>query len=472
MTISFVGQATGTTSATLPAHIPGDLIIAFAFVDGSNTAATLPGGWTNISNDGANTCAGRIAWKKAASSSETSGTWTSATSVVFLVYRGNYSLSVGNSATNTASSTTVNYPALTLTDADGSSWVVGVAGHRSTNTALETPPTGMTNRATAVDATDEVAGHDTNGGVTSWVSRNVTAGGTASGYRSYVIEVVEASAPPPAGYRITESGDRRVTEASDPRITERFHSAAFTYVGPAATMFVALKRIYGVFGWTAAASATFEGAKVKDAAFSWQGSSLFEVATDGSSEGSFNWSAAASLSIAGSVIHQGEFDWTSGGAIFIVAGSTREIGFDWVTNAVFTPQAGLIKQAAFSFALSSSMAAEAKVIHNAAFDFFVKSNTNTRVTEDGQRRITQAGDTRIVPYRMFTPGFHFDGGFSFSAQAVAAFAGDVTITVSNVDVRYGGVWYDNAETYINDEGEWKQAVKIYAKDNGVWKLTR
>lgn len=84
-----VGAATGTDSVTMPAHQAGDLIVAFAFRDGSTTLPTLPAGWTSrLAPTGANSCSMRLATKIAASSSETSGTWTNATSLIVLVLRG------------------------------------------------------------------------------------------------------------------------------------------------------------------------------------------------------------------------------------------------------------------------------------------------------------------------------------------------------------------------------------------------
>lgn len=186
MSIQYIGSATGVTSATLPAHQAGDLILAFAFRDGSTTAPTLPSGWTNIRNNGANTCSGRVAYRVATASGTTSETWTNATSVVFLIYRNiNQNSPIGNTDSATASSVTVNYPALSVSQ---DSWVVGFAGHRSANVNL-IAPTGMTNRAYVQDATDEAAGHDTNGSVASWSSTNTSVGGTSSGWRSYVVEI-------------------------------------------------------------------------------------------------------------------------------------------------------------------------------------------------------------------------------------------------------------------------------------------
>ena len=197
--LSFVGSATGTTSATMPAHQAGDLILCWAYRDGSNTLPTLPSGqnWTTLNGvTGANTNSAYLVGKIATSSSEGVGTFTSATSVIVQVYRprSGYTATWSAVAANTGASTTVNYPALTLQTGDGSSWVAAFSGHRSTNTSLETPPAGMTLRSTVVDATDEAAGFDTNGGVASWPSTNVSVGGTSSGWRSAVVEIVVAVA--------------------------------------------------------------------------------------------------------------------------------------------------------------------------------------------------------------------------------------------------------------------------------------
>lgn len=190
MPISYIGSAAGTTTATLPAHVAGDVIVCFAFRDGSTTAPTVPAGWTTVtgSSGGANTCASVVAWIKAAAPGTAPGTWTNATGVAFGIWRG--VSGIGASATTGASSTSVSYNTLTPTQAGGSSWVVGMAGHRSVDTTLETAPTGMTRRLTFVDATDELAIHDTNSGVTAWATQTVSVAGTASGWRSSTVELV------------------------------------------------------------------------------------------------------------------------------------------------------------------------------------------------------------------------------------------------------------------------------------------
>lgn len=192
MALSRVGQVSGVSSATLPAHQAGDVIIAFAFRDGSTTQPTLPTGWTSIGTRSGTSCCGRAAWKRCAGSSETSGTWTNASSVIFVIFRGALASGtpVGGQASQAGTTASVTYPAVTMTAADGTSWVIGTAGHRSVDTSLETAPTGMTNEITYLDATCEAAGHDTEGGVSSWSAQSVSVGGTASGWVTFSIELM------------------------------------------------------------------------------------------------------------------------------------------------------------------------------------------------------------------------------------------------------------------------------------------
>jgi surface protein len=187
-TISFIGSATGTNSATVPAHNSGDILVVFAFRDGSTTAPTLPSGWTNINNAGANTSAQRNGFRISDGTITTTGTWTNATSVIVLVYRGVGQVSA-NATASTAASTTVNYPA-------NGTWVglsrlVAVAGHRSIDTALDTPPGSLTLRANVLDATDHAVAFDSNNSnEPAWASTDVSVGGTSDGWHSTVLRLV------------------------------------------------------------------------------------------------------------------------------------------------------------------------------------------------------------------------------------------------------------------------------------------
>src|SRR4051812_8291221 len=89
MAISYVSDASAAASTVaMPTHAAGDLIVAFAFRDGSVTNPSLPSGWTDVgAPTGANLCSIRMGFKIAASSSETTGTWAAATGVTVAVYR-------------------------------------------------------------------------------------------------------------------------------------------------------------------------------------------------------------------------------------------------------------------------------------------------------------------------------------------------------------------------------------------------
>jgi len=195
--ITRIGSAGGVSSATVPTHQVGDLILVYAFRDGSATAPTLPSGYANVgvgtktAGSGSTAGAMRVGFKIATATNDTSGTWTNATEVVVVVYRpsaGN-TLAIGASASNSGTTNTINYPALTLQATDGSSLVVGGVGHRSIETTIESPPTGMVLVLDQLDSTAELAVHDTNGGVTNWPSTNKTVTGTAAGWVSYNVEI-------------------------------------------------------------------------------------------------------------------------------------------------------------------------------------------------------------------------------------------------------------------------------------------
>lgn len=193
MTVAFVGaQANAGTTVTIPAHQSGDLILILAFRDGSVQLPSTPAAsgtvpsWVLINNSGASTCSGNFRYFVATGSTTTSGTWTNATEMVCLVYRG--VKVIGANAVLGGNSNIIAYPALTLQRTDNSSWVVGVAGHRSA-TNVEVAPTGMTNRASTGT---EAAGHDTNGTVSSWSQQTVTVS-ASSGWRSWTVELRDAT---------------------------------------------------------------------------------------------------------------------------------------------------------------------------------------------------------------------------------------------------------------------------------------
>lgn len=195
MSISYINSAAAAaTSVAIPTHEIGDLIVVFAYRSGNNTPPTQPaaGGtvptWNTIGSSGANTNSSIISYAFATATNTTTGTWTNATQIHVLIYRcvASIGASAGAGANNT---TTVNYPALTLQNQNGTSWVIGAAGHRTASN-VESAPAGtpaMTNR-TSSGTGPESATHDTNGRVTAWNSTNVTVNASGA-YRSWVVEL-------------------------------------------------------------------------------------------------------------------------------------------------------------------------------------------------------------------------------------------------------------------------------------------
>lgn len=189
--ITYIGEATGTTSATLPSHQAGDLILAFAFRDGSTTFPTQPSGWTTVAGRAGTSASARTAYKVAASGGEATGTWTNASTVIFLVYRGVNTtdlVSINAAGDTSGVGTTVTYY-------QNGCWqnlsrVVAFAGHRSVDTALGTPPGSLTLIVNPVDATDEAAAfQSTVDNFGNWTSTNVSVGGTSSGWITFVMRL-------------------------------------------------------------------------------------------------------------------------------------------------------------------------------------------------------------------------------------------------------------------------------------------
>lgn len=189
----------GTTEAntiTIPAgHKQGDILLICAFRDGNTTNPTIPAGWTNITNtfDGT-TCSVSCGYKVATSAAETSGTWSNASVLMVVVYRGAKQVSPFGTPTNTAATgANLTYGAVTMNRS--TSWLVAFACHRSIDTTtLTTAPTSMTLVVSGLGATSDVSIFDTNRTYVSgnYASNNVAHGGTNSGNQTMVMEVKDA----------------------------------------------------------------------------------------------------------------------------------------------------------------------------------------------------------------------------------------------------------------------------------------
>jgi methenyltetrahydromethanopterin cyclohydrolase len=189
------GQAAAAaTSITIPTHVAGDLLIMFAYANGT-AAPVLPAGWIEIGNKQGATPSTRVAYRTATGSGTASGTWTNASHLIAVVYEGQHASNpIGSFEKSEGSSATISYPALTLSDTSGNSRVIAFASHNggATNNT-QTPPTGMTNYSSQGTG-PKSAFHETTSAVATWAGGSV--GVTAnSAWSSWSLEVRSEATP-------------------------------------------------------------------------------------------------------------------------------------------------------------------------------------------------------------------------------------------------------------------------------------
>lgn len=187
-------NASATTTVTIPTHIPGDMIIIFAYRDGSTTPPSVPAAsgtvptWLQINNNtGGNTNSSCTFYTIATANNHTSGTWTNATGMVAVVVRGQRKFSPvgGQAESGTTGNSTAVSPAVTQQDTTGEALLLQFAGHR-TVTSWGTAPTGYTylaNVATEVLCAEKNS--STTDGTVTW-----TITSTNSGYRGCQVEIL------------------------------------------------------------------------------------------------------------------------------------------------------------------------------------------------------------------------------------------------------------------------------------------
>lgn len=167
----------------------GDLILACGHRDGSATAPTNPAGYTIIDGTGANTNSMRIAYKIAAGG-ETSVSMTNATSMGEIMYRGFNSGAnkIGAFVANGSTGATLTFSTLTLKNKTATSWLAACGGSRNATNVNSQTLAGMTQRTAVAD----FAMFDTNAGVSTWSSTNMSATNGSTGWRTYVVEILGA----------------------------------------------------------------------------------------------------------------------------------------------------------------------------------------------------------------------------------------------------------------------------------------
>lgn len=187
-------SAIEATSITLPgSYQNGDYALIYAFRT-ATTAPTLPAGWTSLNTNSSGATSFTCGYKKLISASDVSGTWTNATGLICNVYRGlstirtPISSGVGN---QTATSSTINYQALTMAQKN-QAWIVAFAAIVATTSTIITPPTNLTNAVDLVGSTVEYVSHDSNGvfpGSGIWPTTTVSVG-VSGEWRSIVVEIM------------------------------------------------------------------------------------------------------------------------------------------------------------------------------------------------------------------------------------------------------------------------------------------
>ncbi|MBP8273244.1 MAG: hypothetical protein KAY59_02380, partial [Acidobacteria bacterium] len=271
-----------------------------------NTRPTIPGSqnWSALHDtNGANTNSHVVAYKIAAGASETTGTFTNATRCVAMVYRGaDPTTPVGAAASGGASSSTVSLNALTLQRTNGTSWVAGFAGHRSTNTSVAAgAPTGMQNRVNGEDGTSDAGGYDTTAGVTSWAVQSWAVGGTSSGWRSHTLEVRSHNADATASAQAVGS----FTQDADGTALPLYEVAqAWLGVPDTASVYIGATASQSVGGFTQDADAEViagnvdaAAAQTVDAFSQAAASEVYVDASLGAAVGDFTQSAAADVRV-------------------------------------------------------------------------------------------------------------------------------------------------------------------------------
>lgn len=193
MSATHIASVTGANTAALSASQIGDFLIGFASRDGSSTAPVIPADWTQIVSGGTNSLGYALAYKRATSTNESVGTWINASSLIVSQYRPapGYEISIGAVLpAGSASTLTANFPALSLQNSSGSSWLLAFMAHRSPDIApISSPPAGLTHRASVQDSVDSAAAFDSAGPVSSWIGQTVTYTGTSDACRSIVAEL-------------------------------------------------------------------------------------------------------------------------------------------------------------------------------------------------------------------------------------------------------------------------------------------
>lgn len=200
--VQIVGaNSANASSVTIPPHQVGDLIIIFAFNNGSTTTPAPPAAsgtvpaYALMDTMAASSCAPATYQFIATANNHTTGTWTNTASMIAVVLRGEDTLAatpygghaVGNGS---ATSSAAFSPSVTMSKTDGTSVLLYFYGHR-TVTAWAVAPAGFTQQTQVAGAGGVCCNSKNDTTSDGSITQNLTA--SSSGWASAVIEVVAAT---------------------------------------------------------------------------------------------------------------------------------------------------------------------------------------------------------------------------------------------------------------------------------------
>jgi hypothetical protein len=184
-------------SINIPSHQINDTLVFFVYRDNSTSAPTIPSD-CQVVHQAVMGSFGYViaAYKIAATTSETSGTWTNASHVAVFVFRGDTNTLVLPEAfsTNSASTTTVTWGAQlagSLRTNQSELAILGFVAQRNTTNNIAAAPGAMVNVLTGTNGANyQIAAHWDDARTTAWAAASVTVT-TAALYRTQTIGLFE-----------------------------------------------------------------------------------------------------------------------------------------------------------------------------------------------------------------------------------------------------------------------------------------
>lgn len=214
--LSWQGAASAAaTSVAIPTHAVGDIIVLFAFRNGSSAGVSAPaaGGtvptWISLQSPSTTGISGQGSYFVATATNHTTGTWTNATLVAVGVVRGQHPSSpIGGNNNNATGTATADCPgaAITLADSSGASFILALIGAGTPQVAFNTAPSGWTRRTTTNPTPGSAPGIciNTKDTTTSGAAVTQSNGGSATGDATMVVEIkVAPFVPKPHNFQLS-----------------------------------------------------------------------------------------------------------------------------------------------------------------------------------------------------------------------------------------------------------------------------